>query len=251
MKQQHTITLTISLLLCLCFSLQAQEEDLITKKDTIKLKYGLRIGTDASKLIRTALDDEYSGFELNADYRLTRDWFLAGEIGTEEKITTNDYLSVTAKGSYFKAGVDYNMHNNWDGLDNMIYTGFRLGASTFSQTRNNYTIYNTDQYWQPQFSSTETEEYSGLSAVWIELIIGIKAEVLNNLYFGINAQLKGMITQDQPVGFENLFVPGFNKTFDSGRIGVGYGYSVSYLIPLFKKNKSKAVKKKDEEKEIE
>ena len=60
-----------------------------------------------------------------------------------------------------------------------------------------------------------------------------------------------MITQDQPVGFENLFVPGFNKTFDSGRIGVGYGYSVSYLIPLFKKNKSKAVKKKDEEKEIE
>lgn len=244
MNQRHTISFIISLFLCYSFSLQAQEETLTVKKDTIKLSYGLRVGTDISKLVRTALDDDYSGFELNGDYRLTKNWFLAGELGTEEKTTSNDYLSVTAKGSYFKAGVDYNMHDNWGSLDNMIYTGFRIGASTFSQTRNNYTIYNTDQYWQPQFSSTEKEEFSGLSAIWFEMIIGIKAEVLNNLYVGVNAQLKGMITQDQPVNFENLFVPGFNKTFDSGRIGVGYGYSVSYMIPLFKKNKNSIKKEK-------
>ena len=127
----------------------------------------------------------------------------------------------------------------------MIYTGFRVGASTFSQTRTNYTVYTTNQYWEPQFSSSENVEFSSLSAIWVELILGLKAEVLTNLYIGANVQLKGMITQDQPVDFENLYVPGFTKTFDSARIGVGYGYSVSYLIPIFKKNRNKVKTKKE------
>ncbi|AUC76798.1 DUF6048 family protein [Olleya sp. Bg11-27] len=245
MKQQLTISFIISLFLCCSITLHAQEEEVEMKKDSIQLRYGLRLGTDASKLIRTALDDDYSGFEINGDYRLSKDLFIAGEIGNEEKITANDFLSVTAKGSYFKVGFDYNLYDNWIGTDDMIYTGFRVGASTFSQTRTNYTVYTTNQYWEPQFSSSENLESTGLSAIWVELILGLKAEVLTNLYIGANVQLKGMITQDQPVDFENLYVPGFTKTFDSGRIGVGYGYSVSYLIPIFKKNRNKVKTKKE------
>ncbi|QCE42623.1 DUF6048 family protein [Psychroserpens sp. NJDZ02] len=245
MKQQLTISFIISLFLCYTISLQAQEQTVETKNDSLKLRYGLRLGTDASKLIRTALDDDYSGFEISGDYRLSKNLFIAGEIGNEEKTTTNDFLSVTAKGNYFKVGFDYNLYDNWIGTDDMIYTGFRVGASTFSQTRTNYTVYATDQYWSPQFSSSENLESTGLSAIWVELILGLKAEVFTNLYIGVNAQLKAMITQDQPVDFENLHVPGFNKTFDSGRIGVGYGYSVSYLIPLFKKSKTNTKKEKE------
>jgi len=54
-----------------------------------------------------------------------------------------------------------------------------------------------------------------------------------------------MISQDEPENMQNLYVPGFYKTFDSNSIGVGYGYTVSYMIPLFKKAKTK--KKKEEE----
>ena len=46
-----------------------------------------------------------------------------------------------------------------------------------------------------------------------------------------------MVNQDQPENFENLYVPGFNRTHDSGRFGFGYGYNISYLIPLYKKEK--------------
>jgi len=243
MNLRHTTFFITSLFLCFGWSSQAQEE---TISDSTQLRYGLRIGTDLSKLVRTYLDDDYKGFEINADYRLTESWYLAGEIGTEEKTTSNDFLSATAKGNYFKAGVDYNMYDNWYGLENMIYSGFRIGASTFSQTRNSYTVYNTNQFWQPQFSSIEPFETNGLTAIWFEIMIGIKAEVLNNLYIGVNAQLKGMITQDKPVNFENLYVPGFYKTYDSGRIGVGYGYNISYFIPIFKKDK-----KKKKEQEVE
>ena len=241
MRQQHTLTYAISFILLLfCVSVNAQDDTVTeTKNDTTKIeqKYGLRLGADASKLIRSFLDDEYKGFEINGDYRLTKDWYIAGELGTEEKTTTTDFLSTTASGSYFKAGMDYNMYKNWLNMENMIYAGFRAGFSTFSQQRNSYTVYVTDQFWQPQFSSNDALEFKGLSAVWVELIIGIKAEIFNNFFIGINAQLKGLVSESEPDNFENLYIPGFNKTYDSGAFGVGYGYTISYLIPIFKKNK--------------
>ena len=241
MKQQQILRFGISLCLALLFSftVQGQNEEIDTRKEkdstSIKRKYGLRLGADASKLIRSFLDDEYTGFELVADYRITQNLYIAGEIGTEERTTSNDFLNSTAKGSYFKAGVDYNVYQNWLDMDNMIYGGIRVGASTFSQTLNSYSIYATNQYWQPQFSSDDTQEFSGLSALWTEVIVGLKAEVLNNLYVGANIQFKFMLSQDQPDNFENLYVPGFNKTYDSGNFGVGFGYNISYLIPLYKK----------------
>lgn len=243
MKAKHTSTYTTSIFMLLflfCASLQAQNDSIAKiKNDSIKhsQKYGLRLGGDISKLIRTALSDDYKGFEIMADFRLAKRWYVAGEIGLEEKTTSNDYLNSTANGTYFKAGVDYNAYTNWYGMHNMIYGGFRVGVSTFSQTRNSYNVYSQYPYWQPQFQSEESAKFSGLSAIWAELIVGLKVEVLNNLYLGINAQLKRMMSQDQPNNFENLYVPGFHKTYDSGRIGVGYGYNISYLIPLFKKNK--------------
>jgi hypothetical protein len=216
----------------------AQEKEVKTL-DSVKYsqKYGFRIGADISKLIRTFVEDDYSGFEINGDFRLTKKLYIAGELGTEENTTTTDFLSTTAKGNYIKVGVDYNMFTNWLGMNNMIYSGFRTGFSTFSQTRNSYTVYSQDQFWEPQFTNSESKEFDGLSATWLELIIGLKAEVLNNLFIGINAQLKGTISDKSPNEFENIYIPGFNKTYDSGNFGVGYGYTISYLIPIFKKDK--------------
>ena len=235
----YRYSISIALMLMSLITLAQNDSIISTTNDSLKveLKYGLRIGGDLSKLVRTAIDDDYKGFEINADYRLTKRWYIAGELGTEEKTTTNDFLNVTSKGSYFKAGVDYNMYQNWFGMDNMIYAGFRAGASTFSQTLNSFTVFNTDQYWQQQLSSDVAQEFDGLTALWGELIIGIKAEVLNNLFVGVNVQLKGLISENQPNNFENLYIPGYNKTYDSGRFGAGYGYTISYRIPIFKKPK--------------
>ncbi len=211
-----------------------------TEVDTLvyKQRYGLRLGGDISKLARSFIDDNYSGFEINGDYRLTQRWYLAGELGTEERTVSDDALNVTAKGSYFKAGVDYNLYRNWLDMENMIYAGFRLGASTFSQTLNSYEIYNiNNQYWNEQVTVNDGETSDGLTALWGELILGIKAEVLPNLYMGLNLQLKGRISDDPPSGYENLYIPGFNRTYDSGIVGAGFGYTISYLVPIYKKDK--------------
>lgn len=242
MKTKHISTLGISILLMLMsISALAQNEDTSDPvvSDSLKItnRYGIRLGGDLSKLIRTVLEDDYQGFEIMGDYRLTKRLYISGEIGFEEKTTKSEFLRSTANGSYFKAGLDYNTFDNWFGMENAIYAGLRVGASTFKQTVNDFTVYNTNQYWEEQFTSATEQEFSGLAALWSELIIGLKAEVLPNLYLGLNAQLKVLISDDQPSNFENIYIPGFNKTYDSGRFGVGYGYNVSYLIPLYKKEK--------------
>lgn len=234
-----------------CVSLNAQNDSIVSsindsikvETDSIKIqnKYGLRIGADISKLVRSFIDDDYKGFEVIGDFRLTRKLYLAAEIGTEEKITDTDYLTVTTTGSYLKAGVDYNLYKNWLDMENMIYSGFRVGVSTFSHTLDDYLIYSQDQYWTPQFSSDTSEDFDGLTAIWAEIIFGIKAEVFNNLYIGLNVQFKGLISETKPSNFENLYIPGFNKTYDSGGFGFGFGYNISYLIPIYKKDKSLTV----------
>lgn len=222
------------LIMLMCTIALAQDDTETTPADSIKYaqKYGLRLGGDASKLVRTFIDDDYSGFEINGDYRLTQNLYIAGEIGFEEFTTSTDYLNSTANGSYFKGGIDYNMYRNWFGMENMIYTGFRVGATSFKQTLNSYTIYQTNQSWPPT-TVTSGQEFSGLNAIWGELLIGIKAEILTNIYVGFNAQLKGRITEKEPNNFENIYIPGFGRTYDSGKFGIGFGYNISYLIPLY------------------
>jgi hypothetical protein len=229
------------LLVFLTFStLGIAQNDGEVVKDTLiyKQKYGLRIGADISKLARSFIDENYTGIEIMADYRLTKRIYLAGEIGNEERTIENEVLSSTAKGSYFKGGIDMNFYRNWLDMQNMIYAGFRVGASTFSQTRNSYDIYNVNnQYWDEQFSIQEAQEFNGLTAIWGELIIGLKAELFTNFFAGINAQLKILVSQTSPDNFENLYIPGFNRTYDSGSFGSGFGFNLSYLIPIFKKDK--------------
>lgn len=243
MRKQHISSYFISFILFLLLgtSTQAQNDSIIsTVNDSlkIKLKYGLRVGGDAGKLLRSFIDDDYSGFEVNADYRIQKALYIAGELGIEKKTTINDYLDVTTSGAYLKAGIDYNLYKNWLDMDNMIYTGFRVGASTFSQDINSLTVYNTDQYWGSQYNSNEVQTFNDLTAFWIELIVGMKVEIYNNLYLGLNLQLKGLVSEVEPTNFENVYIPGFYKTYDSSGIGVGYGYTISYLIPLYKKDKN-------------
>lgn len=232
---------TISLILLLWVSLPLfgqGNSEVANDSIVIQEKYGLRFGADLSKLVRTSFSDDYSGFELVADYRLSKRLYVAGELGFEEKTTKTDFLNSSGKGSYFKAGVDYNLYRNWLGMENLIISGIRLGLSSFSQTLNSYTIYDINSQTWGQIQSNGANEFSGLTATWIELIFGIKAEVFNNVFLGFNIQLRGRLSEKSPNNFENIFIPGFGRTYDGSKIGTGINYTISYLLPIYKKSKT-------------
>jgi hypothetical protein len=50
-------------------------------------------------------------------------YFLAAELGNENKTTDDDRLNFTTKGSYLKVGFDYNAYENWLDMENIISIG--------------------------------------------------------------------------------------------------------------------------------
>jgi len=234
-KMQHTLTFIISIFLIAIQSVTSQTNNEAVI-DTIDYReaYGLRLGVDLSKPVRTLLDDNYSGFEIMGDYRVYKDYYAAIELGNEQKTTFDDNITSKGSGSYLKIGFDYNAHNNWVGLNNAIHGGLRYGISSFEQELLSYTIA-TDAPFFPVDIRDEPITFSNLNAHWIELVIGVKTEVLPNLYLSINLQLKNRISEKAPENFENLYIPGFGRTYENSDFGAGFGYGISYLIPLYKK----------------
>lgn len=248
---KHISKFTFSICLVLLSLTGSAQEKTAIKKDTIPLKkerYGLRLGVDLFKLTRSFYEKDYRGLELVGDYRLTRRHYLAAEIGNENKTVADDQLNFTTKGTYLKVGFDYNTYQNWLNMENIISIGLRYGVSSFSQTLNTYQIYNPNSYFGESPVSTSGEQFKGLSAQWIEVAVGAKAEVFNNVFVGLSVRLNRLVSQKLPDNFDNLYIPGFNRTYN-GEFGVGFNYTVSYFIPLYKstvkvKEKSKGKTKK-------
>lgn len=222
---------------------QQQEKDTITRK----YAYGLRVGVDLSRPILSFTGENYTGLELVGDFRLTERWWLAAELGNEER-TKEETLGnsllyeYTTSGSYLKAGADYNTYTNWFGMRNQIHVGGRYAFSTFSQTLENFRFYNSNRFFSPDefaVGSLEPQKFESLNASWLEFVVGMKAEIIKNIYVGITARLGHLITNKDPENFRNLWIPGFNKVTENAKWGVGYNYTLSYFLPLYKKAKKK------------
>ncbi|MBD3724617.1 MAG: hypothetical protein IE891_07530 [Flavobacteriaceae bacterium] len=206
-------------------------------QDTTKVvypqRYGLRVGIDLHRLSKSFYDADYKGLEVVGDYRLTRKFYIAGELGNENKTVDDDRFNFTTKGTYFKVGFDYNAYENWLDMENMIYAGMRVGVSSFSHTLNTYKIYDPTNYYGENIV-VSGEKFNGLNASWIEVIGGVKAELFSNLYLGFSVRLNYLLSEKEPNNFANLYIPGFNRTYE-GKFGAGFNYTLSYFIPIYKK----------------
>lgn len=232
-KMQLTLKYTISIILLLyCSSLFAQlgktEQDTATYKD----RYGLRVGIDVVRPIYSLIDEDTKGFEIVGDYRVAKRFYLATELGYRDQTNQEDFFNFSTKGQYIKLGVDYNAYKNWIGMENMIVVGIRYGFSTYNHSVNEYTI-NADPF-VPVRTETEGAEYDGLSAHWAEIVIGLKVEVLHNVFLGVSFRGNTLISAKEPENFKNLYIPGFEKVFVNNN-GFSFNYTVSYLIPLYRK----------------
>ena len=144
MKYMLRFIFSLSLL---CFSLLGNAQTKDTAKVMYPERYGLRLGADLHKIARSFYEKDYRGFEVVGDYRLTKKFYIAGELGNEDKTVDDDRLNFTTKGTYIKAGADYNVYENWLDMENMIFIGMRAGVGSFNHKLNSFTIYQPGNYY--------------------------------------------------------------------------------------------------------
>ena len=232
-KKELMSKYTISIILFFtCSALLAQLGKSANDTTAYKDRYGIRVGIDVVRPIYSLFSDEMNGFEIVGDYRVSKRFYLATELGYRDQTTQEDFFNFSTKGQYIKVGVDYNAYKNWLGMENMIVVGLRYGFSTFSQSVNEYTI-NADPF-VPVRTESDNITYDGLSGHWVEFVLGLKVEVLHNVFLGVSFRGNTLISAQEPDNFKNLYIPGFERVFLNNN-GFSFNYTVSYLIPLYRK----------------
>ncbi len=167
-------------------------------------------------------DNERMGFEATADMHVKGNFFAVAEAGwlrvDLDRDTAYHYKS---NGFYAKVGIDYNMlksrrpHSN-----DILYFGFRYGFSIFTQEVEDITI--PGYYW-PDVTGQSIPR-STLNAHWVELLLGVKAEVLKNFYVGLTFRFKVKFISPKDDYSTPYLIPGY------GSGGTGYALGLNYYV---------------------
>ena len=214
---------------------ESNSNDTLIKKDKLLKINKIRLGFDLLKPVLSSSEGDNLNYEIVGDLQLTENIYLAGEYGLVDKVIEDENINFNSTGSFLRIGFDYNMFENWIGMDNSIYIGLRYGTSNFSSKILDYNVRNKDSYFSNLVTNEfQTIEYSNLSGNWIELLLGIKVETFKNVYLGLSLRLNKLLSDKKPDNFGNLFIPGFNKVTDENTFGSGFNYTLTYSIPLKK-----------------
>lgn len=203
-------------------------------------QYGLRIGFDLSRIPMHYFNPYRTDVEIQADARVDSDLYVAAESGwNKTNLNNKPVFEYNSSGYYLKAGVDYNLiKREFPQESNIVYAGIRYGVARMRRTIPGYQI--SDPYWGNVNGSFPTKT---LVPQWGELILGIKAEILNNLFLGWALHLRILTTQHVDDQARPFIIPGFgnatkNSVFDMS-------YTISYRFPLWKpKPKPEKVRRK-------
>ena len=215
---------------------ESNSNDTLIKKDKLLKINKIRLGFDLLKPVLSSSEGDNLNYEIVGDLQLTENIYLAGEYGLVDKVIEDENINFNSTGSFLRIGFDYNMFENWIGMDNSIYIGLRYGTSNFSSKILDYNVRNKDSYFSNLVTNEfQTIEYSNLSGNWIELLLGIKVETFKNVYLGLSLRLNKLLSDEKPNNFGNLFIPGFNKVTDENTFGSGFNYTLTYSIPLKKR----------------
>ena len=227
---------------------QEDPQESISKEEVLKdslspskkVALSLRFGLDLYRIGLTQFSNDYSGLELVGDFKISKEFYLAVEIGREEATKQSEQVNFTTDGSYYKLGFDYNMYENLAGLDNQVHLGLRFATSNYRHILNKYTLLDRTPFW-PNSANEVTNGFAtgkreNLNAQWLEFVAGFKVQLLKNIYLGLSIRLNRLINDTVPDNFDNIYIPGFNQKTDENKFGAGFNYSLTYKIPLsFKK----------------
>jgi len=205
-------------------------------------EYGIRAGVDLSKLVRSNLQKGYQGFEIFGDLTLKDKTKIAVEIGSEtfntnESIEQNLLYNYQVSGEYLKLGLDWEIYQRKPGEKNQITAGARYVVSSFDTSQGIINFYDTawvERYGEFPNYSVEGPTHNGLSASYLEGVLGFKTHLTKQLYLGGSFRMGFLVSQKEPENFDNLWIPGFNRVTDGARFGFSYNYGLSYYLPVKK-----------------
>jgi len=214
-----------SFLFCILLGFPLYSQDIELEKDPWKIT-GVKIGMDVGRFSSYILKPEKTSYAGSLDIGFNNKYFAVFEYGYSEihlEKTLYDYFS---DGTFWKVGFDYNMLKKYP--TDYLGIGFRFGQASFDHFAEN--ISKDYSHWGSNITSTPLIKHS---ASWVEVTIGVKAELIKNVYFGWSALIKVHVTGGTDNSFQPYDIPGFGNP--SNAINLGANYFIYYQIPFNRK----------------
>lgn len=188
------------------------------------LPTGIRVGTDLIAIAKSQFQNDFSGWEVNAEMDISR-YFLAFDYGSWSRNFSSDSASYRNEGSYWRAGIDVNFLLN-DPDRNVFFIGYRYARGSFSDSYDYIVI---DPVWGVVHGHAQNDQ---ARARWMELTTGLRVKIWEFLWMGYTARFKfGLKTHDigQMIPHD---VPGYGKTHKENYWG--FNYQIFVRLPLRK-----------------
>jgi hypothetical protein len=197
-------------------------------QDTLRT-YGPRIGIDLARFAYMFTDPPQMSFEASLDFEIHNNIFPVFEAGFGTLSETVDQAAYTSGGMFARLGIDYNLLPLEDrSVHHSITVGFRYGTSFFTQNAEHITV--PSSYW----GDLVIDQYeNSLNGHWLEIVGGVKAELVSNLFMGWSVRYKILMNPEMDPRVTPLLVPGYGRGTENRAFG--FSYSIYYKIPLFKR----------------
>ena len=221
MMNAKTFRLFIVLLISV-FALGAQAQ---TKKEAVL--QGVYLSGDVFGYIYPIfVKDKYYSADLALTANLNNRFFPVVEagIGHTNMVSQLYEIGYSTRAPYYRIGMDYNMQYE-NGKPNYIYLGGRVGYTAFDYSVNAPAL--IDPIWGGEVPVQLTDVPS--SAVWAEVVGGVRAEIAKNIYLGWSLRYKYLLHQGAVTNGGPWYIPGFG----TGKKTVfGATYTISYYFKL-------------------
>jgi hypothetical protein len=190
---------------------------------------GVRIGVDLSRIVSAIYYPYRKEVTVVADARINSDLYAAFEGGYASTPYSDSNYTYKGAGMFVTLGVDYNfLKRQYPAEKNLFYGGIRYGFSHFNYSIPSYSIKNT--YWGDHLTGSVPK--TNANAHWVELLVGLKAEILPNFFMGWNIRERILINNVKTDEITPLVIPGFGSGSKKSVFDVQY--TVSYTIPFYR-----------------
>ena len=150
------------------------------------------------------------------------------EIGYGSMDATDDETDIHFKTSapFFRIGANYNVFYKKPHLPGYFTVGLRYGFTSFK-----YDI-QAPALVDPNWGHTQVPfDYNGMKTKvgWLELVLGLKANVYKNFYMGFTARYRSRLSMTKHENSEPYYIPGYGRGKSSN---FGLTYNLIYQLPF-------------------
>ena len=199
-------------------------------KDSIyTVSGGLRIGLDISRFALLYFQPYRTDVTVQADMQLNKRLYAALETGFNRTSHSDTSYTYKGSGAYATIGGDYDFLKRKEKDDKtMVYGGIRYGFARNTYEVPTYILRN--EYWGTNTESSYPK--TTMTAHWVELVLGLRVEVLKNLFLGWGVREKIMLSNSASKEFPPIVIPGFGSGTKNSQFDMTY--TVSYYFPLYR-----------------